>query len=202
MASEPAYIRNLRLISRAEPQFMHIETLERELYNSESDRATVVLFGSFVEANLGRLLFKLMRDNLNSTDRKLMFEYNGVVGTFSSKIILAYALKLIGPKTRFDLDLIRFLRNEFAHSRMSFSFDTPEVRAVCDRFKIVDLAGSAIPYGYIRRAEDDRQEMVTITSDPKTRFIASCHSISYRMLVARDGAKEGDFGFPNDDPVP
>jgi hypothetical protein len=201
MASEPAYIRNFRKLSRTEPTFAHIEELERALYASTNDRATVVLFGSFVEANLQRLLTKPMR-NLNSTDTKAVFEYDGVVGTFSAKITLAYALALIGPTTRFDLDLIRFLRNEFAHSRMSFGFGTSEVKAVCDQFKIVDLPGSTIPSGYISRAADGTREMVTDIREPKTRFIATCHSISYRMLVARHGPREGDFVFPNDDPVP
>jgi hypothetical protein len=145
-----------------------------------------------------------MRENLTSDDRKRLFEGDGAVSTFSSKIILAYALKLIGRITKSDLDLIRFLRNEFAHSRMPFDFKTPEVRAVCDRLKIIELNQhpvSSIPYGYLRRTPDGREEVNDITN-PKTRFIATCHSISYRMLVKRDGPKEGDFTFPNDEPLP
>jgi hypothetical protein len=76
----------------------------------------------FLEANLERLLSKAMRQDLNSRDRRNLFEFEGAVGTFSSKIIVAYALRLIGPTTRGDLDLSRFLRNEFAHSRIRFGF--------------------------------------------------------------------------------
>jgi hypothetical protein len=115
MADEPTFIRQLRALTRAEPNFSHIEALEQELYASGSDRATAVMFGSFLEVNLERFLFKQMRPDLNSKDRRQLFEYEGALGTFSSKIVVAYALELIGPVTRADLDLIRFLRNEFAH---------------------------------------------------------------------------------------
>jgi hypothetical protein len=199
MSNEPAYLRNLRNLMRADPTLAQLEALERELYASGSDRTTSVMLGSFVETNLQRLLASVMRDDLDSKDRRQLFEYEGAVGSFSSKIVVAYALKLIGPTTRSDLDLIRFLRNTFAHSRIPFDFDTPEVRAVCDQLKIVELPGSTIPHMYLHRIPDRNRDDI---ADPKTRFISACHSLSYRMLVKRDGPKAGDYAFPNDDPVP
>lgn len=202
MADHPAYVKNLRVLTRAEPQFMHLEALEQELYASGSDRATAVMFGSFLETNLERLLSSTMRDDLNSKERRQLFEYEGAMGTFASKIIVAYAFKLIGPITRSDLDLIRFLRNEFAHSRMPFSFKTAEVRAVCDQLKIVDLQGSTIPHGYLNRVPQEELKWAIDRTDPKTRFITTCHHISYRILVAINGPREGDYAYPNDDPLP
>jgi hypothetical protein len=200
MADEPAYMRNLRALTRAEPQFKHLEALEQELYASGSDRTTVVMFGSFLEINLERLLLKAMRQDLNSKDRRQLFEYEGAVGTFSSKIIVAYALRLIGPMTRGDLDLIRFLRNEFAHSRIPFGFKTPEVQAVCDRFQIVDLPGGQIPHGYLSRVPDEELEAAKDKTYPKTRFITECHHLSYRMLSVINGPQAGDHAF--DEPLP
>jgi hypothetical protein len=52
------------------------------------------MFGSFVEVALERLLASVMRSDLNSKDRRQLFEYEGAVGSFSSKTIMAYALKL------------------------------------------------------------------------------------------------------------
>jgi len=192
----------LRTITRADPRFEHIEALERELYASPSDRATVVMFGSFLETHLERFLASKMRDSLNSDDRQRLFEGNGVLATFSSKILLAFAMKLMGPITRHDLDLIRHLRNGFAHSRMPFGFDAPEVRAVCDQLRIVDCAGSNIPQGYLQRVDRTRYEEFADITHPKTRFISACHSISYRMLVAKDGPQAWDIAFPNDEPLP
>jgi hypothetical protein len=49
MNEEPIYIyiRNVRDITRKEPEFKHIEVLERELYTAGSDRAIAVMYGSF-----------------------------------------------------------------------------------------------------------------------------------------------------------
>ena len=202
MADERAYIRNLRALTRAEPEFKHLDALEQELYASNSDRATAVMFGSFLETNLERLLSKAMRDDLSSKDKRQLFEYEGAVGTFASKIVVAYALKLIGPVTRSDIDLVRFLRNEFAHSRMPFNFKTPEVSAVCDELKIVDFPSSIIPGGYLSRVSDKELKSAIDKADPRTRFVTPCHHLSYRMLVAIHGPRAGDQVFPNDDPLP
>jgi hypothetical protein len=200
--ADPGYLRKLRAITRADPTFAHVEALEQELYASPSDRSAVVMFGSFIETHLERYLASKMRDALNSDDRQRLFDGNGVAATFSSKIILAYAFKLIGSITRHDLDLIRHLRNDFAHSRMPISFETPEVRAVCDQLQIVDCGGVTIPNGYLQRIDRGRYAQLSDIKHPKTRFITTCHSISYRMLVAKGGLREGDFAFPNDDPLP
>jgi hypothetical protein len=202
MAEEPAYIRKLRAITRAEPHIMQADALDRELYNSGSDRATVVMFGALVETHLERLLISKMRDDLNSKDKRQLFEYEGALGTFSAKIIVAYALKLIGPISRFDLDLVRFLRNEFAHSRVPFDFKTPEVRVVCEQLKIVDLSDNPMPYGYVVRDPHEGLKVATDRSDTKVRFISTCHNLSYRMIMAKDGPKAGDIVFPGDNPVP
>ena len=143
-----------------------------------------------------------MRDDLSSKDKRQLFEYEGAVGTFASKIVVAYALKLIGPVTRSDIDLVRFLRNEFAHSRMPFNFKTPEVSAVCDELKIVDFPSSIIPHGYLSRVSDKELKSAIDKADPRTRFVTPCHHLSYRMLVAIHGPREGDQAFPNDDPLP
>jgi hypothetical protein len=202
MADEPAYMQNLRRLTRAEPNFGHLEALEQELYASGNDRATAVMLGSFVEANLENLLTSVMRNDLNSRDRRQLFEYEGALGTFASKVVVAYALKLIGRVTRSDLDLIRVIRNEFAHSRISFNFLTPEVSEVCKHLQIVDMPGSIVPHGYHSRIPHEQLKEALDKSNPKTRFITACHSISYRLIVAIKGPREGDLAFPNDEPLP
>jgi hypothetical protein len=201
MVDEPTYIKNFRILSRSDPQFDHLEAIERELYGA-SDRAAAVMLGSMVETSLRRLLTTLFRNDLNSIDQKRIFEFEGALGSFASKIVLAYALKLIGPISRADLDLIRFLRNEFAHSRMSYKFTTPEVKAVCDHLQMPDLSGSYVPNGYIRRIPQEEQKAALDSSHPKTRFVSACHNLAYRMIVARDGPKEGDTVFRGDNPLP
>ena len=202
MGQEPAYIKNLRALMKGEPTIEHLEALESELYASGSDRATAVMLASFLEDHLGRLLKSAMRHPLSLTESNDIFEHRGPLASFDSRIIMAYALNLIGPKTRSDLKLIKSLRNAFAHSRMPFGFQAPEVRAVCNKLQIIDLPGTNIPYRYLERVPHEELKSATDKTDPKTRFIGTCHNISYRMNVKRDGPREGDQVFPNDDPLP
>jgi len=200
MPNQPSYIKELRALTRTEPTSANLEEVENELYGSKSDRATVVLFGSFVDAHLERLVRSKLRKELNSEDRNSLFEYNGPMSSFSSKILMAYALDIIGPVTRKDLDLMRLLRNEFAHSRIPLSFKTPEVMSVCKEFKIIDLPESQA--GYFFKDATKRYKHIRDNQDAKTRFISTCHNISYRMVVKRDGVREGDVVFANDEPLP
>ncbi|HEY4345225.1 MAG TPA: hypothetical protein VGN05_12820, partial [Parvibaculum sp.] len=180
----------------------NLEALEKELYASGSDRATAVLFASFVETSLQRLLVSLMRPDLNSNETKQIFGFDGALSSFSSMINLGYALNVLGPITRNDLVIIKFVRNEFAHSRMPFDFKTPELGEVCSHLEIIDQLGATAPMGYLDLAPQEELEAAMDITNPKTRFIATCHHIAYRISVKRDGPKEGDSVFPNDEPLP
>jgi hypothetical protein len=88
MADERGYIKNLKRFTRSNPQFNHIEAIEQELYGA-SDRAAAVMLGSMVETSLSRLLTKLFRSDLKSKDQRQIFEYEGALGSFASKIVMA-----------------------------------------------------------------------------------------------------------------
>ncbi|HEY4029967.1 MAG TPA: hypothetical protein VGM25_06460 [Caulobacteraceae bacterium] len=203
MGGEPAHIANLKRVTRAEPTRDHLEDLEKELYTQGNDRATAILYGTFVETSLRRLLETKIRDDLSSADRKKIWEYEGPLGSFSPKTIMAYALRLIGPMSRGDLDLIRLLRNEFAHSRVSFNFATPEVADICARLQIVDQPQTSIPLGYLDKSPESEMENARNIAHPRTRYIAACHNLAFRMLLKRGGYPQaGDPVFPNDEPLP
>jgi len=126
-----------------------------------------------------------------------LVKYEGAVGTFASKIVVAYAFKLVGPITRADLDLVRFLRNEFAHSRMPIDFNTSEVRVVCDEFKLVDFVSTGLPTPYLSLASDAALKGAIDKKNAKTRFITTCHTLCHRMLSVFHGQP-----FPDNNPLP
>jgi hypothetical protein len=39
-------------------------------------------------------------------------------------------------------------------------------------------------------------------SESRILFVSACHNIACRMLVKREGPKEGDFVFIDDEPLP
>ena len=103
-------------------------------------------------------------------------------------------MKIIGPITYSDLNLIKELRNQFAHSRRPFDFQTPEVVAVCNQLKVPQLRDSSDSFKSRIGTESKSNSWML--------FVSACHNIAYRMLVKRDGPKAGDFVFVDDEPLP
>jgi hypothetical protein len=203
MAREPAYLRKLKEFTRGPRSIADLFALESELSYGTSDRAVAVLMGAIVEDTLRSLVLSHMREDLNSEDRNRLFGPDGAMGTFSTKTMLAYALKIIGPITRHDLDLLRTLRNEFAHSRRPLNFGVKEVADVCAELKFPDLPGVYTPKSYLESAPDREALKDAIdTTHPRTRYFRACHNIAYRMMRMSPGAASLDTTELPADPLP
>ena len=102
----------------------------------QGDQATAVMGPAYLEHVLERVL-KAYFINLSKDDERRMFDgaSNGVLGSFSSKIRLAYAISLLGPLSYSDLLLINDIRNVFAHSLHRVSFSHPLIIKDCDRLQ-------------------------------------------------------------------
>ena len=90
MADDAAYIRNLRAYTRCELIMADLPALEKELYGG-NDRATAVMLGSVTEMALSTLLRKRTVQSLTSDNKRRLFDFEGPLGTFASKIVLARA---------------------------------------------------------------------------------------------------------------
>ena len=90
-----------------------------------SDRSKVILGASIVEVFIERLLRKKLVSNNKA--QKEAFDYNGFLGTFSSKIQACYLLGLISKKIYNDINRIRIIRNYFAHNLLNCSFSDKDV---------------------------------------------------------------------------
>jgi hypothetical protein len=56
------------------------------------------------------------------------------LSSFYAKIRMGFALRLYGERTFHDLDLLRELRNTFAHGKLVVDFDTPGVKWAINQF--------------------------------------------------------------------
>jgi hypothetical protein len=65
----------------------------------------------------------------------LFFERHSTLGTLSERTDMAYVLGLINQSERNDLNIIRRIRNGFAHSAKNVFFHTPVVSDECDKLK-------------------------------------------------------------------
>jgi DNA-binding MltR family transcriptional regulator len=181
MPKPPAYIRNLKAFARGPITAADLPRLEAELFGI-NDRAAALMLGAIVENALTTLLISLIRPNLNADDRRSLFDSDGALGTFSSKTVLAYALGGIGRITRHDVDLIRLIRNEFAHSRRSFDFRQKEVAEVCAHLKTPDLPNASAPIELIDSLHKEDLGSSKFLTIPKVRLVMACHTISIAIL--------------------
>ena len=61
---------------------------------------------------------------------KLTEGFNAPIGKFSTRILLAFGLGLISEREYRELEVIRKIRNEFAHS-IDITFNHPSVSSRC-----------------------------------------------------------------------
>ena len=100
----------------------------------ESDRGLAL----YATAHIDNELETILRDKLvgNANHLNDVFSFNGPLGIFSSKIKLSYSLGLISKITMNDINTLRKIRNEFAHSNQSLSFESEKIRNLCDGLQL------------------------------------------------------------------
>jgi hypothetical protein len=83
----------------------------------EGQRALVIAGAARLDLSLENLLKGSMRHQSGGNDN--LFDPDRPLGTFSAKIALAHRLGLISDESELALQLVRKIRNEFAHSTVS-----------------------------------------------------------------------------------
>jgi len=172
MSRDPSYITALKQLSRQRGDIVDALT-QLEYFQRSEDRPAAILVSTHLEDSIQDLILTKMVP-LNSTELGEMFSGDRLLGTFSAKIQIAYALGLIGPKTRRDLDLIRLVRNAFAHSRKTIRFATKEVADVCDQLTMLERFPDLSGFGGIVQPIDT----------PRRRFIATVTLYQMGMFQA------------------
>lgn len=181
MPTEPAYIRNLKAFTRGDLTIKDLPALEDEMYSS-SARSTVLMTCAVLEMCLTIFLRDKMRPTTTSDDDRRLFDPGGPLCDLSAKNMIGYAFNWYGPETKKDIDLIRILRNEYAHSRRSFDFSAHEVTEFCKHLHSPDWPGVFIPHAYLASARHEELPIVTDKTHPRTRYVTACHNLSEHLL--------------------
>jgi len=97
-------------------------------FNKETDRACVILSAAILENALEKLLkaFFILTD---SSHDDLFDGPIAPLGSFWPKIRIVYRLGLINTELSHDLDVIRKIRNDFAHNIIECKFDNESIQA-------------------------------------------------------------------------
>jgi DNA-binding MltR family transcriptional regulator len=147
-----------------------------DVYAKESDRAAAILAASFLDNTLRELLLAKMVDHPKVT---ALFEGDRPLATFSAKTSLAFGLALLRPNVYTDLELIRKIRNHFAHSEGDVSFRVSPVRDWCAGLSMVNpQSGVAV-------------ESVIANPDPRAQFLMTVAGTTVYLHAMADGFRNG-----------
>lgn len=103
------------------------------LITKESDRGCVLVIADMIDGLLEELLLKYLKTSIPdkpSVANELVDGFNSPLGTFSSRIKMAYALNLLKYDLYHNLEKIRACRNEMAHSEDIMTFDTESISKI------------------------------------------------------------------------
>jgi DNA-binding MltR family transcriptional regulator len=89
------------------------------------ERGVVLALAAFAEEALGDLIEAFLISG--DPAKQLLEGFNAPLGTFSARIKMSYSLGLITKRQHADLDRLRRIRNEFAHSWEPMSFNDQKV---------------------------------------------------------------------------
>lgn len=116
---------------------------------AESDRGAVLIGASHVDRHLGRLFEEIAPSELGKKSRKALLEYPGPLSTFSARVEVAYATRIIGRRLYDSLHALRRVRNDVAHQPSSFN-----LREQADRIRLMYGLGPTMPVAVNRLALD------------------------------------------------
>jgi DNA-binding MltR family transcriptional regulator len=94
----------------------------KQEFEKETDRGAAIFATSLFDAALRNLLIGYFVANTNSKD-EIFDGPNAPLSTLSSKIIMSYRLGILSDRYVRDLNLIRKIRNEFAHNIQGCDFN-------------------------------------------------------------------------------
>jgi len=103
--------------------------------NSGNDRSACLVSTTAIGHIIVELMQKYFIELTKDEHDKLFFERNSTLGTFAQRIDIAFALGFISRSERDDLNIIRRIRNAFAHSVANISFDNKLVADECRKLK-------------------------------------------------------------------
>jgi DNA-binding MltR family transcriptional regulator len=106
----------------------------KEQFSLHTERGAALMSAASLDAKLVDVLKAHM---INSSLKAMMFREGGPLGSFSTRIRLAYLLGIISKPVYHELEIVREIRNKFAHRLDVFDFSHQEIKEQCDKLIIV-----------------------------------------------------------------
>jgi hypothetical protein len=138
----------LREFSRREPAEEERAEIADDIRNAH-DRAAGIILGSLVEMYLQELLLAY----LPNAGPEIFSQSNGPLTDFYAKNHLAFAMGIIPEALLKDLEVVRRVRNVFAHAVAPVRFSDPPITAECQKM-------SSHPIHFKEKADEYPEEFL------------------------------------------
>lgn len=109
----------------------------------QDERAMVLALAAFIEDTLGGLLMAYFRDC--KATRDLIEGFNAPLGTLGSRIKAAYSFGLATEQQFKDMEILRKIRNSFAHNWEGVSLQRNDIAAIIGQLSDYTFTGKAAP---------------------------------------------------------
>lgn len=116
---------------------------------AETDRGAALMSAAYLDDKVKELIEKRLVQNKKSLRRA--FDFNGPLGTFSSRIEFAYLLGILPKNACRDLHTIRAIRNQFAHHAAPLSYEDENIKPFCEKLIFHGVKDAAGPDSKFRR---------------------------------------------------
>ena len=144
-----------------------------------NDRSVAILLATTVESALQVAITRRM--GLTKSGVRELFSSRGPLYEFNSKILIAHRLGIFGPETRTNLDIVKHIRNIFAHARVPISFSTQEI---IDTIRFMVVPEKFEPRGMIPRiVQHDIADTRTEWAPDRKKFREVCAITGHNLIM-------------------
>lgn len=123
----PADGEHVAIVANEEAELDNLNRFMR-LVGKQDERAMVLALATFIEDTLGRLFLAYFRSC--KATKELVEGFNAPLGTLGSRIKAAYAFGLVTEQQFKDMELLRKIRNQFAHNWEGVSLERNDIAAM------------------------------------------------------------------------
>jgi hypothetical protein len=164
----------VRQLSNQELEPSDLTQYELETGSERGDRGAAILMAADLENALQSSIARLLR--IPPKHRSELFGLNGPIGTFSYKVRIAHAISIFGDVTRRNLDIIRNIRNAFAHARRPIRFTNLRISALCD-YLVVPRLIRPRDLEFLSALEEIPESL------PRKRYRDVCTNLAFNLIA-------------------
>lgn len=159
---------------------------------SESDRSAALLAAALLDAQLESLFRARLKHH---QDRLLGFD--GPLATFSTRIKLAMALGWIDQDVEGDLDIIRNIRNRFAHSfEQDMTFEETEIKGWCSSLRTIQAYLTGFDRAKDRLQRNFSSKLIAdwrgIMEPPRARYLVATNWLAQHLTEIMENTWTGE----------